>query len=163
MGLAGARLDLANAQRTGWGRVQTRCHLERAWGRLPRGGKTVGYAFKAIRSPGPAMTDDAEICRQEEEWLLKVVIRALGRGPEPRIVAAVVLVDLPQLPTLYRHTPRVLFFPRGDDLRGAIDRLAADIQPEFADPDRIDPERVVKAALRALDTDVSFVESLYRG
>ena len=101
--------------------------------------------------------------QQEEEWLLKVVTRAIRRGPEPRIVAAVVLVDLPHLPALCSRAPGARIYPRGDDLRGAIDRVAADIGHEFADPHRIDPERVVRAALRALDADPDFVKNMYRG
>ena len=102
----------------------------------------------------------------EENKLLEAYRLASGRHaePDPAKVAHHLLLTVAQLPKVYSRAPGAQPLYKSDQAAhdAAVQRVAEAIKPKLVNPDERTPERVIRAAMRALGADPHFVRNLYR-
>ena len=102
----------------------------------------------------------------EENKLLEAYRIASGRHaePDPVKVAHHLLLTVAQLPRVYSRAPGAQPLYKSDQAAhdAAVQRVAEAIKPKLVDPDERTPERVIRAAMRALGADPNFVRNMYR-
>ncbi len=97
---------------------------------------------------------------KEQARTLITVVRACvdGANADPDTAAVEILASLGMLSSLYDGVE-----PWGGEghFHKTAERLAAELRSLLADPDDYDPERVAKAALRAVNVRERFIGQLY--
>jgi hypothetical protein len=89
--------------------------------------------------------------------------------PFAEAVARLILHSLPQCAALYSRTkgpppglslldPRV----QDKDLQETVERVTRAIAPKLADPDAPEPQKVIRAAMRALGVDPRYVNDMFQ-
>jgi hypothetical protein len=105
--------------------------------------------------------------RGEGLLLLETVKHGIAGGGHPETVARLILGDLPLCPSVYTHLrdapdPEDLRRGEGDEIQAARERVSEAIASRLADPDAAKPEKVLKAALRALGGDEDYVRHMFQ-